>query len=273
MRNFMILISILVVAITVGTIIAGIRSFDGIVVEKPYEEGLEWDRIQKQKKRLGWTVNVRKDGFRVGRNELSLVVADKAGKPLPDARVSVKVTRPSTASYDRSYRTTLLPGGAYGASIDLPLQGHWSMIITIQQNSQETVFRRDIFADPPDPAPGEPVSCNFGLAPCSGRLANSTIVDFDIQPRPVKAMSALLLGVKLRQNGKPVNNKVIRVDFTMPGMYMARNQPLLKQVAEGRYEGKGVIPRCITGKKTWQAEVMINEGNRSDYARFIFEVN
>src|SRR5919108_6547317 len=53
MRFFIIIlviISILALSATIGALIVGMRSFEGLVVEKPYETGLAWDELQKQKK-------------------------------------------------------------------------------------------------------------------------------------------------------------------------------------------------------------------------------
>jgi hypothetical protein len=53
MRTAIILICILALAATLGAIVVGIRTVDGLVVEKPYETGLAWDEIQRQKAKPG----------------------------------------------------------------------------------------------------------------------------------------------------------------------------------------------------------------------------
>jgi hypothetical protein len=40
-------------------------------------------------------------------------------------------------------------------------------------------------------------------------------------------------------------------------MYMGRNEVVLKQVPDGSFIGSGIIPRCPTGKKLWQADIAI----------------
>jgi hypothetical protein len=47
----------------------------------------------------------------------------------------------------------------------------------------------------------------------------------------------------------------------------------MKGAGAGRYEGKGVIIRCASGKKTWQAEVTVKRPKRTDVVDFVFEVN
>src|SRR5512147_282968 len=108
MRSYIIvivIISILVLAATVGTIVVGSGSFEGIVTDKPYEAGLAWDEVRKNRERLGWTVSLRYARFAPGVNDLTVLAVDKSGGPLADAMVSVTVTRPSTRAYDRTYET------------------------------------------------------------------------------------------------------------------------------------------------------------------------
>jgi hypothetical protein len=58
----------------------------------------------------------------------------------------------------------------------------------------------------------------------------------------------------------------------MPGMFMGKNRPALKQVSDGRFEGKGVITTCPSGKKTWQAEVIVARGEKTAVIDFVFKV-
>lgn len=147
MRTLIIAISICVFAATVVTIIAGKRSFDGIVVEKPYETGLDWDRKQAQKARLGWDVSVNGTSFRTGRNELFITILDGNGKKVRDAAVNVKVSRPSSGAYDKTYEMALEPDGRYAASIDLSLYGNWTVIIDVRRGEDQTEFTKSIFAE------------------------------------------------------------------------------------------------------------------------------
>jgi hypothetical protein len=64
----------------------------------------------------------------------------------------------------------------------------------------------------------------------------------------------------------------VQVDLTMPAMFMGKNRPVLKHVGEGRYEGKAVLPRCMSGDKRWQAEILVKEGSGEARALFPFEL-
>jgi len=97
-------------------------------------------------------------------------------------------------------------------------------------------------------------------------------IEFDAQPKPVTSMSESTFIVKLSKNGVPVTDALVHIDLSMPGMFMGKNQPVLTHRKDGRYEGKGIITRCVSGKKTWQADVMIDAGGATSTAAFVFEV-
>ena len=136
MRNLIVIISIVVVAMTIGTIIVGSRMFDGVVVERPYDTGLAWDEAQKRQARLGWKVVVVNATLNVGSNELILGISDRDGTLLNDATVVVTVSRPSTKAYDRIYRAVPRGGGRYQVPISLPLVGLWDIRTEITRREE-----------------------------------------------------------------------------------------------------------------------------------------
>jgi nitrogen fixation protein FixH len=151
MRFFIViiaLISIIAVAATVGTVIVGSRSFEGIVVDKPYEAGLAWDEMHRNHDKLGWTIAVAGEPFRTGKNDLIVTILDKRGAPLGDADVTITVTRPSTRAFDRTYQADVQPDGRYRASAELARQGNWDLIIDVSRKTDHTSFKKSIFAEP-----------------------------------------------------------------------------------------------------------------------------
>jgi len=86
-------------------------------------------------------------------------------------------------------------------------------------------------------------------------------------------MSELAFSIALTRGNKPVTDaSSVLLDLSMPGMFMGNNRPILKKVNDGRYEGSGVIIRCLSGKKTWQAEVAVTRANKTSVVDFLFEV-
>ena len=99
---------------------------------------------------------------------------------------------------------------------------------------------------------------------------------FDIGPKPVKTMTRLAFRADIRKMGKPVTDAAVVLSLTMPGMYMGDNRYLLEHKGKGRYEANGVIIRCPSGRKVWQAELGIRLPEKGPeetlFARYIFEV-
>jgi len=140
---------VIIVALTavVTAVIIGSRSFEGIVVDKPYERGLSWDREQKERSESGLDIVIKNKIFTVGKNDLVIQVTDREQRPVPDAEPTLTVSRPSTNAYNRIYRLTGSKEGLYGTSVELPLYGHWDLQITIVRNRQTLLFQRKIFVE------------------------------------------------------------------------------------------------------------------------------
>ena len=113
----------------------------------------------------------------------------------------------------------------------------------------------------------ELINCDLHQGACTQNLAGSTVT-LAVAPRPVKAMQDLSFKVTL--TGKlPPNTKLPYIDLGMPGMNMGPNRVQLKSAGNATYEGRGVIVRCSSGRRTWQATVIIPDVGQTD---FIFDV-
>ena len=146
MRILIVLVCIVAIGATAATIIIGGRSFEGLVVEKPYDVGLAWDKTRQQKVELGWNVSTSKSSFAVGANDLRISVSDKTGKQLANAELNVKISRPATTAYDRTYQANRQTDGSYLASITLPLQGNWEATITVACGNSKASYSTKIYA-------------------------------------------------------------------------------------------------------------------------------
>jgi nitrogen fixation protein FixH len=147
MRIIITLIWILVLAATIGTIVVGSRSFEGIVEDNPYEAGLAWDEAREQKAKLGWTITLEETPFRTGGNTLLIDVFDKDRARLSDAVVRVSLARPSTKTYDKAYEAVRLADGRYHALVDMPLYGNWDVMIDVSRAKDRARFKKTVFAE------------------------------------------------------------------------------------------------------------------------------
>jgi hypothetical protein len=109
------------------------------------------------------------------------------------------------------------------------------------------------------------VPCDAHAGPCTTSFAGISI-SLEITPRPVKAMQELHF--KLAIIGHQIQRPSF-IDLGMPGMTMGPNRVLLTNAGDGIYEGKGVIVRCPSGRKTWFARITLPEAGN---VKFIFDV-
>ena len=114
--------------------------------------------------------------------------------------------------------------------------------------------------------------CSVNAGPCVAKTTDGAIeVTLDITPKPVAAMRELTFQVQLKDRRGPMTDASVKILLSMPGMYMGKNEVTLSS-RNGRYEGTGIIVRCPSGKKTWQADVVIRSSDKIDSTGFIFEV-
>jgi hypothetical protein len=109
--------------------------------------------------------------------------------------------------------------------------------------------------------------------PCSRNIGEGISASFDINPKPIKAMSEVFFIAVLKKGETPLTGATVTLDLSMPGMYMPANRISLFQKGEGIYEGRGVIVRCPSGRKVWRAEIVVRrEGEELVSAVYAFQV-
>ena len=113
----------------------------------------------------------------------------------------------------------------------------------------------------------EMTNCDLHQGACTRNLSGSTVT-LAVTPRPLKAMQDLLFQVAFSAK-LPPNTKLPYIDLGMPGMKMGPNRVQLKSAGNGTYEGRGVIVRCPSGRRTWRATITVPDLGQTD---FIFDV-
>ena len=113
----------------------------------------------------------------------------------------------------------------------------------------------------------EMINCDLHAGSCIQSFSDHTLT-LEVTPRPVKALQNLVFKVTL--TGKTVEStKAPYIDLGMPGMNMGPNRVPLKATGDATYEGKGVIVKCPSGRRTWQATVTIPDVGQT---QFVFDV-
>jgi hypothetical protein len=110
-----------------------------------------------------------------------------------------------------------------------------------------------IFEHASTSASGPEAGCDIHHGPCT-QVIGGTEVSLEITPRPVKAMEELHFKVVVR--GGQLSHPPF-VDLDMPGMFMGPNVVRLKATSLDTYEGRGLIVKCMSGRRDWRATVSL----------------
>ncbi len=111
--------------------------------------------------------------------------------------------------------------------------------------------------------------CEPARAPCAQRVAGATVA-LAVAPAPL-VMRDLEFTVEVTPPSAAAAGEG-RLALSMPGMYMGENRVPLAAAGPGRWRGKGVLVRCPSGRRGWQAEVEVpSAGGAPLRATFTFE--
>jgi len=278
MKIFLLAITLIVLAAVTATFGVGIRSFDGLVTDDPYVSGIHWDETRKAAEALGWRLEVLNPKLSTGRNLLAFSITDRSGREHAGAVTALLRTRPSTNRYDRGYPLGKMGGGPPEVEIDFPLPGRWTLEAKVDSGKGEVTLLREVFVVPRERgAAGETgaaeVRCDFAARPCTAEVGSDGMrIILEVEPVPPATMKPLRFRVRLQ--GDPAANEVRHVSLSlfMPGMVMGPNHPPLMRAGPAIFTGEGVLPRCISGKKLWGAEISVGGGKPEKKIRFLFEV-
>ncbi len=263
MRLTIALVVLAGIAAVAGAILVGTRSFEGLVTEKPYEEGLAYDRLRHEQEAAGLTVKIRNSSFSTGANILLFSIANRKEEPVSGLGVAVTVKRPATAAFDRRSAASEEDGtGTYRAQIDLPLQGLWDLQIQITgaEERSTTVVQR-IFAQARGSVSGQQAPCNLNTGPCSVAVGNRTVT-LEIMPKPARTLAPITFAIAV--SDRVVADQLI-VDLSMPEMYMGTNRIVARRTGGSTFVGKGIIPHCPSGKKLWQASIELADAQAAAF--------
>lgn len=110
------------------------------------------------------------------------------------------------------------------------------------------------------------INCDVQKGACTLPLKDRTVT-LAVLPRPVIAMESLTFKVGI--DGDTSGLAAPQIRLNMPAMDMGKNTVTMELNKDGVYEGQGVIVRCRSGRRTWQATVDFPDIGKAD---FIFDV-
>jgi len=147
MKLLLIIVSIIGLGAVIGAVVVGSRNFDGTVVDNPYESGLAYDAVHHEKEASGWYAEILNRILTTGRNDILISITDRNHRPVTDVEVSVMVSRPSSASYDRTYKAVMTDRGQFRLTADLPLYGYWDAKVQVTDRARSVSFEQTLFAE------------------------------------------------------------------------------------------------------------------------------
>lgn len=150
MKILIVLVSLMAVLAVAGAVIVGVQSFDGTVIENPYEEGLAWDSTERKRSELGWQVSLEDKVLKTGDNKVDITILDKAGKPVDVSEVVLTISRPSSANYDRKFGGVVDDKGTFSSQIDFPLYGYWDLKLALIKDGGSIELSERVFVEKRD---------------------------------------------------------------------------------------------------------------------------
>jgi nitrogen fixation protein FixH len=106
--------------------------YQGILDEHPYVKGLQYDTEKEQLEAFvgsGWRATLRSA-------PASIVLRDKDGSPIRNARILLQALRPNSAKFDRELHLEEREAGVYSANEELA-RGRWLVSVVIDLDGRE----------------------------------------------------------------------------------------------------------------------------------------
>lgn len=149
MRMVIVIVSIIGLSAVAGAIVIGQLSRDAVVVEQPYETGLKWDEMRREREELGWSLNMKDEPRSMGANTIVFTVLGADGLPLELAasEVTVWASRPAGSAPDVSARLNMLGGPLMAASLALPQVGLWDINVRVSHGGRSMSLVKRVYAE------------------------------------------------------------------------------------------------------------------------------
>lgn len=113
------------------------------------------------------------------------------------------------------------------------------------------------------------VRCAVDSGPCVATAPGIRSLSLEVWPRPVRPLTELTFRVDAREaSGRELADPELTLELRMTGMAMGVNRIVLAPRGGGRYEGRGALVRCASGRRDWEAAV---SGRSFGTVRFAFE--
>lgn len=143
-----------VIAVNAALVYFATSTFTGLETEGAYEKGLAYNRTlaaAQAQRALGWTAAAEVGPAAApapeGQRSATLAVTfrDRAGAAIEGLAVRARLTRPTTAGFDREIRLEGRGDGRYAAAVVLPMPGQWDLSISAARADGEYQLNERVF--------------------------------------------------------------------------------------------------------------------------------
>lgn len=141
MKKLLFIVAAIGLVVVAGTIMVGILTFEGTVVQNPYESGLRWDAEHRAREKAGWSVRVTPGAIQQGRSSIQVMITDSKGNSVNGAIVQVLLSRPETSRFDIEVLMEHGVSGGYQTIIAPALPGKWLAHIVVRKEGVEVTFQ------------------------------------------------------------------------------------------------------------------------------------
>jgi nitrogen fixation protein FixH len=140
-----------VLAANAAMIWIAFATWTGLETESAYQKGLAYNRTlaaARAQEALGWQVDLElvAAGGRLAR--LELILADRYGNLIQDARVTAAFVRPTQVGHDVELTAPHIYAGVYRAEAALPFAGVWELHLLAESGGDSYRMRRRIYLEP-----------------------------------------------------------------------------------------------------------------------------
>jgi nitrogen fixation protein FixH len=204
-----------------ATLWVGAHVREDTVVARPYEEGLAQDADRRARADLGLATSIAGEPLEAGAGPLRFALADRAGRAVEGAAVTVEASRPETSRGTLAARARAEGGGRFAADLAFPAPGPWDVRFDVTLGERRVRLERRVAVLP---------ACDLSAAPCARPLTGGGEVVLELSPRPLRAMCELGVRVVVRE-------------ATATSTESAFGSSLSPRAAGGEGQGEGVVAR------------------------------
>jgi hypothetical protein len=111
-------------------------------------------------------------------------------------------------------------------------------------------------------------NCDLHVRICEAKFPDNQTMSFEIEPKDIPLMKPLTFIVRTSPSLRPES---FDLHIYATNMNMGYHTFELKKVSDDTYQATGILPDCLVGGMTWNAEVVNDSPTKSEGGLFTFK--